>query len=147
MSSNTYSFLDIVAAMVGPGVAANLGNGAAVAEEGIEIQRTGDIGSMTIGSDGAGMHSLHADKSGTVTVRCIKNSETNRILSAAYAFQTSSGASYGSNTITIVDKQRGDVTTCSQCGFKKYPDLKYAKDADIIAWEFNAVRIESTLGA
>lgn len=144
--SQTYSFLDIVASMVGPGVACSLGNGSAVAEEGITTEPTGDIGSMTIGSDGSGIHSLHADKSGTVTVHCLKNSPTNQILSAAYAFQTASGPSYGQNTIVINDKSRGDVITCSGCGFKKAPPIKYAKDADIIAWEFNAIRIERTLG-
>lgn len=145
--SATYSFLDIAASIVGPGVAAALGNGAAVAEEGITIEPSGDIGSMTIGADGAGMHSLHADKSGKVTVHTLKNSPTNQVLSLAYAFQTASGPSYGQNTLVLTDKSRGDVITCSGCAFKKAPDLKYAKDADIIAWEFNAIRIERTLGS
>ncbi len=33
---------------------------------------------MTIGADGEVMHSLHADKSGTVTVNLLKTSPTNK---------------------------------------------------------------------
>ncbi len=145
--TTTYSFLDVAATLIGPGGAIDLGNGSAAAEEGISVASAGDIGAMQIGADGQGIHSLHADKSGTVTVRFLKNSPANKKLSAMYAFQTATGAAYGGNTIAITDKSRGDVIVCTQCGFKKAPDLNYAKDADIIAWEFNAIKIERTLGA
>lgn len=142
----TYSFLDVACSLAGPGVLTSLGNGAAVAEEGITIAAAGDKNTMTIGADGAGIHSLHADKSGQVTVRLLKNSPQNPILSAAYAFQTSSGSAHGQNTIVVQDKSRGDTVTCTQCAFKKAPDLQYAKEADIIEWVFDAVKIERTLG-
>lgn len=143
----TYSFLDISCSMVGPGIVASLGNGAAVAEEGITTAAAGDKNTMTIGADGAGIHSLHGDKSGQVTVRLLKNSPMNPVLSAAYAFQTSNPSSHGANTIVVQDKSRGDVITCSQVAFKKAPDIAYAKEADIIEWQFDAVKIERTLGA
>lgn len=145
--NNTYSFLDVNATLVGPGGAIALGQGAAVAEEGISVSSSGDIGGMQVGADGEGIHSLYADKSGTLTVRLLKNSPTNRLLSALYAFQTSNSASYGGNTITINDKSRGDVIVATQVAFKKAPDITYAKEADVIAWEFNAIKIERTLGA
>lgn len=145
--SSTYSFLDVNAGIVGPGGAFSLGNGAGVSEEGISFSATEDIGAMTIGADGTGMHSLHADKSGKVTVRLLKTSPTNQLLSALYAFQTASGAAYGQNTIVCVDKSRGDVTTCSQVGFAKKPDLTYAKDGGTIEWVFNAVVINTVLGS
>lgn len=142
----TYSFLDVQASLVGPGVVAQLGNGAAVAEEGITIQASEDIDKMDIGADGAGMHSLHADKSGTFTVRLLKNSPINAVLSAAYAFQTAASASHGQNTVQVTNTASGDSITLTQCAFKKAPDLTYAKDGGLVDWEFNAVRIERLLG-
>ena len=145
--SSTYSFLDCNAGIVGPGGAFQLGNGAGAAEEGITIAPTGDISGMLIGADGSGQHSLHADKSGTVTIRVLKVSPVNQLLSALYAFQTSNGASHGQNTIAINDRSRGDAIICTQCAFKKAPDLTYAKEGGTNEWVFNAIRIERTLGS
>jgi hypothetical protein len=143
---SNYSFLDIACALVGPGVAANLGNGAAVAEEGISVAPTGDKNTMTVGADGEGQHSLHGDKSGTMTVRLLKNSPMNAVLSAAYALQTNNPALHGTNTIVITDKQRGDVVSARQVAFKKMPDLNYAKVGELVEWQFDAVRIDFLLG-
>jgi len=145
--SQTYSFLDVAASIVGPGGAFSLGNGAGAAEEGITVVPSGDINGMLIGADGTGQHSLYADKSGTVTVTLLKTSPTNKLLSLMYAFQTSSGAAHGQNTLVINDKSRGDVITCRQVAFKKAPDLTYAKDGGTVVWEFAAIAIERTLGA
>lgn len=144
--SQTYSFLDVAAGIVGPGGAFSLGSGAGAAEEGITISPTGEINSMQIGADGSGQHSLHADKSGTVTVRLLKTSPVNALLSALYAFQTASSSAHGQNTIAINDTQRGDVITCTQVAFAKAPDLNYQKMAGINEWIFHAVKIERTLG-
>lgn len=146
MAQLTYSFLSIVAAINGPGGAINLGQGAGASEEGISVEATGEIDTLTIGADGSGMHSLHADKSGRVTVRFLKTSPTNALLSAMYAFQTSSPAQHGQNTITIVDSVRGDVVTCRQCAFQKAPALTYGREAGMNEWEFTAVAIDRTLG-
>ncbi|MDI8107039.1 PfkB family carbohydrate kinase, partial [Salmonella enterica subsp. enterica serovar Anatum] len=43
---------------------------------------------FAIGADGEVMHSLHADKSGTVTVNLLKTSPTNKKLSLAYNAQS-----------------------------------------------------------
>ena len=145
--SNTYSFLDVNAGIVGPGGAFSLGNGAGVAEEGISITATEDISAMTIGADGTGMHSLHADKSGVLTVRVLKTSPVNQLLMNLYNFQTASGAAHGQNTIAINDKSRGDAIICTQAAFKKVPDLTFAKDGGTNEWTFNVIRIERTLGS
>lgn len=145
--NNTYSFLECVATLVGPGGVISLGQGSGAAEEGISIDPTAEIGTMTIGADGTGMHSLHADKSGKITVRLLKTSPTNALLSALYALQTASAAMYGRNTLTIVDSLRGDVITAQQVGFAKAPPLSYAKDGGLVEWEFNAITIDRTLGA
>lgn len=146
MANNVYSFLSITAGIVGPALVANLGDGAAVAEEGIEIVMTGDLNAMTIGADGEGMHALYADRSGTITVNLLKTSPMNKILSAALGFQRSNPASHGQNTITLVDKVRGDVVTAQQVAFKKAPDLTYGRDTRLVAWEFHAIRIDGVLG-
>jgi hypothetical protein len=146
MSSQTYSFLDFNCSIVGPGGAFSLGNGAGVAEEGISFDPTGEINTMTIGADGSGMHSLNADKSGKVTVRLLKTSPTNQLLMAMYAFQTASSANHGQNTIVGNDSQRGDVITCTQVAFTKVPNLSYAKQGQLVEWDFSAIKIERTLG-
>lgn len=142
---DTYSFLNVVASLVGPGGNINLGAGAGVADEGISISPNGEIDSLLMGADGSGMHTLHADKSGRIVVRLLKTSPTNALLSAMYNFQTASAAAHGQNTIVIVDKVRGDTITAQQAAFAKAPDLNYAKEADIVGWEFLAVKIDRTL--
>lgn len=145
--SNTYSFKDVNATLVGPGGFINLGDGSAASEEGITLSPSGDQGGMMVGADGAGVHSLYAATDGTIIARFLKNSPTNQLLSAMFAFQKASSASWGGNTLVVADKQRGDVWTCTQVAFKKRPDVTYAKDADVIEWEFNAIRMEMTLGS
>lgn len=146
MPNSVYSFQNITAGMVGPALAVNLGDGSAAAEEGIEIAYSGDINGMTMGADGEGMHSLFADRSGTITVNLLKVSPMNKILSAAVAFQRSNPASHGQNTFTLVDKMRGDVITAQQCAFKKIPDLQYGRDTRLVSWVFDSIKIDSTLG-
>jgi len=147
MAGNTYSFLEIQASLVGPGGFINLGNGAGTDEEGISIEPAAEVDIMRIGADGSGMHSLSADRSGRVTVRLLKTSPVNAQLSAMLAFQRSSGAQHGQNTITITDSVRGDVVTCRQCAFGRVPALQYGKEAGLIEWEFNAIQIDPALGA
>lgn len=145
--SSTYSFLDINASIVGPGGAFNLGAGAAVSDEGITISAANEINTMQVGADGNGQHSLHADRSGTVTVRLLKTSPTNAQLSALYAFQTASSSAHGQNTIALNDSKRGDTITALQCAFAKAPDLNYGKEAGLVEWVFHAIRIDRVLGA
>ena len=66
----TYSFQDVAATIVGPGGAFSLGYGEATAEEGITIVRAGDKNTMTIGSDGEGMHRAACMPTSLVRSRC-----------------------------------------------------------------------------
>lgn len=145
--SSTYSFLDVQAAIVGPGAAFSLGAGSGNAEEGITVTPSEEIDNMTIGADGSVMHSLRADKSGKLKVSLLKTSPINALLSAALAFQRTSGANHGQNTITIVNTATGDTITCQQVAFAKVPDIKYAKDGGMNDWEFNAGIIDMGLGS
>lgn len=141
-----YSFMDVNVTLAGPGVNANLGYGAATAEEGIDIVMAGDKNTMTIGADGNGMHSLHADKSGEITIRLLKTSPMNAVLSAAYDAQSLSSGLWGQNLITVNQSAAGDIHTARECAFKKRPDFKYAKDGDILSWVFSAIKVDGLLG-
>jgi hypothetical protein len=127
--SGTYSFNDVVATLVGPTGSANLGYGASVAEEGIKIAPGGDKNTMRIGADGNGMHSLHADNSGSVVVRLLKVSPINAILMAMYDAQKASTNLWGQNVIVVRQVASGDIHTATRCAFKKKPDMDYAKDS------------------
>ncbi|HEM8999483.1 DUF3277 family protein [Burkholderia cenocepacia] len=143
---STYSFVDVTATIVGPTGVFSLGYGEATAEEGIVIARAGDKNTMTIGSDGEGMHSLHADKSGQVTLRYLKTAPVNAKLMAMYDAQSLSSALWGKNLIEVSQTAAGDVITARSCAFKKAPELKYAKDGDIVEWIFDSIKIDSLLG-
>jgi hypothetical protein len=145
MASKVYSFLDVQAAIAGPGGVFNIGNGSGAAEEGISISPTSEINTMMVGADGSGQHSLHADKSGRIIVRLLKTSPTNGQLMAMYNIQTASAAAHGQNTITINDVNRGEVITARQVAFGKAPDLSYGKAAGVNEWEFHAVAIDRGL--
>ena len=144
--ANTYSFKDVSASLAGPTGTANLGYGAAISEEGITIDMGCDKNTMHIGADGTPMHSLHADKSGVVTIRTLKTSPTNAILQAMYDAQQISSILWGQNVIVVRENQSGDITTAQFCAFKKKPNLKYAKDADVLEWQFDAGTIDTVLG-
>lgn len=143
---STYSFLNILASITGPGGSFNLGTGAGNADEGISIEQSEDFDGQLIGADGSGMHSLHADRSGKVMVRLLKTSPQNALLSAMANFQRASAANHGQNTLTIVDNIRGDLITCEQVAFANIPAVNYAKDGGIMEWHFNAIRISVGLG-
>jgi hypothetical protein len=142
-----YSFLDVQASLVGPGAAFSIGSDAGTAEGGITVELAEDKDTMVIGADGSVMHSLHAAQGGTVTVRLLKTSGDNFLLSTLYALQSSSSALWGLNTIVITNIVSGDVVTCMQCAFKRQPSNTWAKDGNIIEWAFNAGQIFELLGA
>lgn len=143
----TYSFLDVLAAIVGPGGSFQLGSGAGAAEEGITVDPSADIDVMTIGADGQGMHSLVANKGGRLVIRLLKTSPVNAQLQAMLAFQRTSGANHGQNTITITNRQSGDAITGQMAAFAKQPTISYAKEGGMIEWEFNAILTDVGLGA
>lgn len=142
----TYSFLNVQASLVGPGGVVDLSSGAGVSEEGITIEMNGDKDTMTIGADGTGMHSLHADKSGTVTIRLLKTSPTNAKLMALYDLQTADSRLHGQNVITVVDTGSNDNTACRGAAFRKKPTVTYAKEGQFMEWSFNVVYIDTVLG-
>ncbi|AOZ06698.1 phage structural protein [Cupriavidus malaysiensis] len=142
----SYSFKDVTATLVGPTGSIELGYGSAAAEEGIDVAAASDKNTMTVAADGEGMHSLHADKSGQITFRLLKTSPANRKLMVAYDAQALSASLWGKNIITISNTAAADLHVARECAFKKKPNMKYAKDGDIIEWVFDCIKIDSVLG-
>lgn len=142
--SKTYSFLDTHCAITGPGGAFSITNGAA--KEGITFAMREDKNKLDIGADGSGIHSLRADNSGTITVRLLKNSPTNALLSAMYNLQKTASALWGQNVISCVSSI-GDAITATGVAFKKQPAVTYAEEAQMLEWEFEAIAIDELLAA
>lgn len=143
---STYSFLDVSASLTGPTGVIDIGQGSANSEEGITQTMGGDKNTMTIGADGEVMHSLHADKSGTITVTLLKTSPVNKKLSLAYNAQSQSSALWGNNIIVIRNSASGDISTARSCAFKKQPDFSNAKEGNTVAWVFDCGKIDQLLG-
>ena len=142
----TYSFLDVTASLTGPTGVIDLGQGSANSEEGITQTIGGNKNTMTIGADGEVMHSLHADKSGTITVTLLKTSPVNKKLSLAYNAQSQSSATWGNNVIVIRNTASGDISTARSCAFQKQPDFNNAKEGGTVAWVFDCGKIDQLLG-
>ena len=143
----TYSFLDVNAALSGPGGSFSIGSNSGAAEEGIDVEPSEDKNTMVIGADGTPMHSLHAGKPGKIVIRLLKTSPFNRQLDQMYNFQAQSSSSWGQNTLTIRDKARGDLITGHAVAFKKRTALKYGKDANVNEWEFDVGVLNELLGS
>ena len=142
----TYSFLDVTASLTGPTGVIDLGQGSANSEEGITQTMGGNKNTMTIGADGEVMHSLHADKSGTITVTLLKTSPVNKKLSLAYNAQSQSSATWGNNVIVIRNTASGDISIARSCAFQKQPDFNNAKEGGTVAWVFDCGKIDQLLG-
>ena len=143
---SSYSFFDVVATINGPGGSIQLGSGAGAAEEGITIERRGDRNTMTIGADGTPMHSLHADKSATITVRLLKTSPTNQLLSVMFDTQTQTSSLWGQNVIAVSNPAAGDITTARGVAFHQHTPVTYGKEGGLNTWTFDAGLVDGILG-
>lgn len=142
----TYSFLNVAATLTGPGGSIQLGYGAGNAEEGISEEMLEDKDAMTIGADGAVMHSLRAGNGARLTVRLLKTSPVNALLSNLYNFQKASAALWGQNVLVVSDIYRGDVLTVTQSAFSRHTPVTYSKDGNTMEWTFFGT-IDQKLGA
>ncbi|UBN53044.1 DUF3277 family protein [Pantoea agglomerans] len=143
---STYSFMDVSASLAGPSGIIDLGYGSANSEEGITVTMTEAKNTMTTGADGEVMHSLHAGKSGTITVNLLKTSPQNKKLSLMYNAQSLSSSLWGNNVIVLRNKQSGDTVTARAVAFQRQPDWNNPKVAGTVAWVFDAGKIDEVLG-
>jgi len=144
VQGKTYSFLDTVCSIVGTGGAFSITSGAT--EEGITFTPRAEKNTLIIGADGAGMHSLHADKSATISVKLLKNSPTNALLSAMYNIQQTSSKFWGKNVITL-SSSIGDVITCTGVAFTRQPSVVYAMQGGMNEWQFECIEMFEILAA
>ncbi|HGY5831949.1 TPA: DUF3277 family protein [Klebsiella michiganensis] len=144
--SGTYSFIDVSASLTGPTGSIDLGYGSANSEEGITVVMAEAKNTMTVGADGEVMHSLHAGKSGTITVTLLKTSPVNKKLSLMYNAQSQSSATWGNNVIVVRNKVSGDISTARSCAFQKQPDHANAKVGNTVSWVFDCGKIDQQLG-
>lgn len=142
---STYSFADVSCTITGPGGSFALGASAAPGEEGISIVKE-EKNTQIVGADGTVANVLHANENGKITIRLLKTSNANALLSALYNFQKASAANWGQNIIVLVNVVSGDLYTCTGVAFKKYADNTYGKDANTLEWEFDAAYIDPNLG-
>lgn len=143
---STYSFIDVSASLTGPTGSIDLGYGSANSEEGITVVMAEAKNTMTVGADGEVMHSLHAGKSGTITVTLLKTSPVNKKLSLMYNAQSQSSATWGNNVIVVRNKVSGDISTARSCAFQKQPDHANVKVGNTVSWVFDCGKIDQLLG-
>lgn len=141
-----YSFADVQGLLLGPSCSIVLGTGSGSAEEGISFEALDERTRMTIGADGSGMHSLIQNRAARIMARFLKASPTNAALQQALAVQSSSSLLWGQNTLALSNPVTGDAMTASGVAFGKQPSNLWAKDANIIEWEFYAIRATLTMG-
>jgi hypothetical protein len=143
-----YSFMDVTATITGPGAngVTIAGPQVASAEEGVTIALGEETNTQTIGADGAVMNSLHASRAGTITIRLLKTSPTNKVLQKLYNDQRKQSSLWGRNIITIRDVARNDTYTAYGCAFVRFPSNSYAKVGNTIEWEIHASVVDADLG-
>lgn len=133
---SAYSFLNVQAAIAGPGGSFSIGSGAGASEEGIKTSMVEEKGLTTPGADGTLMQTLRASNVGKMTISLLKTSRVNAFLTDMYNLQKSNSALWGENVVTVSDVVRGDVAVLTQGAFVKLPDVAWAKDGNMIEWEF-----------
>lgn len=142
----TYSFLSVTASLTGATGSVDLSYGASIAKEGITVTPTGSRNTMTVGSDGEVMHSLKADKSGTVMVRLLKTSPQNKKLMSMFNAQQLSTSAWGNNVITIRQRDANDMIVCRSVAFQNMPTITYAEEGGLMEWTFDCGKIDGILG-
>jgi hypothetical protein len=144
MSVRNYSFLDTSIVITGPGGSFELSE-MGVAAGGVSLQFN-ERTSMTEGADGSVMHTLKAAKTGSVTIRFLKNGDGNSVLDRMFNSDNGSAANVGKNTISVRNVGLGDSWTASQCAFVGKPAVVYGTEGPELEWRFNAGRIDGTFG-
>ena len=132
----TYSFLDVSCSITSETGQVTF-EGEGIPEEGITITPVDTKNVMTLGADGAVMHSLHAANAYTCTIRLLKTNPKNATLMTMYNLQTSSSSLHGTNVIIVRDVSRGDIFTGANAAFQNPPELTYAIDGGYNEWTFD----------
>lgn len=141
--SSAYSFADVYMAIVGPNIVDTV---TGAGEEGITVAYDGDSAVLTMGADGSGMYSMRVAQNGTITVRLLKGSPFNKVLSDNFWYQRGSTSLVGRNKLVITNQAGQDLITATGCGYRKHPNITYAVEGGVNEWEFLCQRIITRLG-
>ena len=147
MEFGTYSFADIFVTIAGGGGVVQLGYGSGAAEEGLTFEPIDERTKMTIGADGSGMHSLIQSRAARMIVRLLKTSPANAQLHGMFTTQSASSLLWGQNLVTLTNAVSGDQYSAAGTAFTKEPPNLWAKEANIIEWEFMAIRAFTLMGS
>lgn len=142
---SSYSFLDVAAAIVGPGGNIDLSD-VGVAEEGIAFDMTEAKNTMVVGADGTVQHNLHAGRSGTCKITLLKTSGAHALLKQMYDLQTTSARYHGQNVIVVANRVSQDQYSATQVAFQKLPANAFNKAGPNMEWAFDCGYIDPTLG-
>lgn len=154
--TTAYSFLDVSISMTFPQGSVTVGGGASnsstnmsdlgYSEEGIKVVRNVEKNVMTVGADGAVMHSLRAGRQGRITLSLLKTSPGNAILNQIYNQQSLSSAQWGQNSLVITNAVTGDNIDAAVVAFVKQPDNINRGEGGVMDWEFDAGFVVEILG-
>jgi hypothetical protein len=142
----TYAFADVSCILSGPGIIVQLGNGGGPSDEGITFEAIEERDRMTIGADGSGFHTLISSRAARILVRLQKTSPSNATLQQALNYQSASSLFWGKNIFSVSNPITGDKANGFGVAFGKQPGNAWAKDPNIIEWEFMAIRATQTMG-
>ncbi len=142
---NVWSFPDFDATWVGPEGTFDVSS-EGVAAEGITIAFAEDAANPVMGAAGDGMYNLRAARHGTITIRSLKISTLNAVLSRIFATSTADSAQYGQGLLTCRNAKTGDLFVCRDCGLRKFPDSGNGVEGAAYEWVINSLRITATLG-
>ena len=143
----TYSFMDVTATPPGPTGFMDLGYGAANSKEGISFEYSQPRNNRTVGADGEVMHSLRADKSGSITVRLLYTSPVNAKLKIMFNAQSLSSSAWGNNVLTIMNKGNQDTVVARSVAFQGLPAQTFAEDGQpVLEWVFDCGKIDTLSG-
>lgn len=109
----------------------------------LTVSRDEDSFFKTIGADGTAARTRNANRSGTIEITLMQNSEINKTLMAA-ALLDEEGGTDQLGTISIVDPADPTGTmlmTALNCWVKKIPDIEYAKEYGTRTWMFDCANL------
>lgn len=138
-----YSFVDVSATFSCPGGIVRLGNGAAVADEGISVEKAEDYNTMIVGTEGDILQCRHSGTHGTIRIRLLKHSESNGQL--MNIMKSLKGSEWGIGNFSVRNRSNGDSVSAAEVAFTGPPALVFGKIAGMLEWLLHAGHIDPVL--
>lgn len=109
----------------------------------LTVARDEDSFTKTVGADGEVARTRNANRSGTIELTLMQNSEVNKLLMAlALADEEAGGDVIGAITVyDPADPTGVFLMTALNCWIKKVPDIEYAKEYGTRTWVFDCANL------